>query len=454
MGTVVARPHSRPSSDTPTHLELYGQFPSIGGVVHTHSIEAAAFAQAGRADPLPWDHARGPFRRSDPGARGHWPTRRSTATTRRRRAQSSPRRSPSWVWTTRWPCRRILVAGGPFTWGRTRHGGRVQRGGGRAGRRDSGRTLAPAPMPRPYPNGSASGTSKRKHGPSAFYGQRRGEWARRVVTADASRLDCVHLRLGCFGPQRSSGRARTRTEPGPLDRRVAVTSVGLCGSDLHWFEEGTIGDARLDHPLVLGHEFCGRLDDGQLVVADPAIPCGTCGPCTSGDAHLCLTLSFAGHGTTDGGLRSSLSWPARLLRALPESIDIETGALLEPLGVALHAVDLAAIQPGERALVVGCGPIGLLIIRVLRCVGVRQILASEPLPHQAGGGDRERGDRGGRGRRSTSTSYSRPPGPTLGSPRPSKGRRLAAGSSWSGSRQTTGRPSRRRPRAARSYRCG
>jgi L-iditol 2-dehydrogenase len=158
--------------------------------------------------------------------------------------------------------------------------------------------------------------------------------------------------------------------------------VGLCGSDLHWFERGAIGDARLVHPLILGHEFCGRLDDGQLVVADPAIPCGTCGPCTSGDAHLCLTPGFAGHGTTDGGLRSSLSWPARLLRAVPESIGPETAALLEPLGVALHAVDLAAIQPGERALVVGCGPIGLLIVRVLRSIGVGQIFASEPLVHR------------------------------------------------------------------------
>ena len=200
------------------------------------------------------------------------------------------------------------------------------------------------------------------------------------MTADASRPIVTAARL--FGPSDLRVVHEPETEPGPLDRRVAVTSVGLCGSDLHWFEEGTIGDARLDHPLVLGHEFCGRLDDGQLVVADPAIPCGTCGPCTSGDAHLCLTLGFAGHGTTDGGLRSSLSWPARLLRALPASIDLETGALLEPLGVALHAVDLAAIQPGERALVVGCGPIGLLIIRVLRCVGLRQILASEPLPHR------------------------------------------------------------------------
>ena len=141
------------------------------------------------------------------------------------------------------------------------------------------------------------------------------------MSAGASRSLVTAARL--FGPGDLRVVHEPGAEPGPLDRRIAVTSVGLCGSDLHWFEEGTIGDARLDHPLVLGHEFCGRLDDGQLVVADPAIPCGTCGPCTSGDAHLCLTPGFAGHGTTDGGLRSSLSWPARLLRAVPESIGLE-----------------------------------------------------------------------------------------------------------------------------------
>ena len=73
----------------------------------------------------------------------------------------------------------------------------------------------------------------------------------------------------------------------PGDVRVHVAAVGLCGSDLHWFEEGSIGEAALGHPLVLGHEFSGRLDDGHLVVADPAIACGACRACLAGDEHLC-----------------------------------------------------------------------------------------------------------------------------------------------------------------------
>src|SRR6476660_9304662 len=81
-------------------------------------------------------------------------------------------------------------------------------------------------------------------------------------------------RLHAAGDLRIVREAASRPDPGEV--RVRVAAVGLCGSDRHWFEEGSIGEARLDHPLVLGHEFSGRLDDGRLVAADPAIPCGSC----------------------------------------------------------------------------------------------------------------------------------------------------------------------------------
>jgi L-iditol 2-dehydrogenase len=176
-------------------------------------------------------------------------------------------------------------------------------------------------------------------------------------------------------------RVATEAEPpaNPGDVRVHVTAVGLCGSDLHWYDEARIGDAGLDHPLVLGHEFCGRLDDGRLVAADPCIACGSCAPCRSDREHLCVNSRFAGHSSTDGALRSTLAWPARLLRPLPASISDEEGALLEPLGVAIHAMDLAGIRPGDRTSVHGCGPIGLLIVQLLRLAGASAILVSEPL---------------------------------------------------------------------------
>jgi L-iditol 2-dehydrogenase len=166
---------------------------------------------------------------------------------------------------------------------------------------------------------------------------------------------------------------------------VRVTAVGICGSDLHWYTEGSIGDARLARPLVLGHEGAGVIADGprrgERVAIDPAIPCEACRACRDGYRNLCYRIQFAGHGETDGMLREFMPWPARLLHPLPDSVSDAAGALLEPLGVALHALDLGHVPFGGTAAVVGCGPIGLLLVQVLRAAGAR-VLAVEPLAHR------------------------------------------------------------------------
>jgi L-iditol 2-dehydrogenase len=176
-------------------------------------------------------------------------------------------------------------------------------------------------------------------------------------------------------------------EPQPGQVLVRVGSVGLCGSDRHWFLEGSIGDAVLDRPLVLGHELAGVVARGpragERVVLDPADPCGRCTVCLAGDGHLCAELRFAGHGSTDGGLRTLVAWPERLAHLLPESVSDEAAPLLEPLGVALHAVDLGESEPGTTAAVFGCGPIGLLLVQVLRAAGISVEVATDPLPHRA-----------------------------------------------------------------------
>jgi L-iditol 2-dehydrogenase len=176
-------------------------------------------------------------------------------------------------------------------------------------------------------------------------------------------------------------------EPQPGQVLVRVGGVGLCGSDRHWFLEGSIGDAVLDRPLVLGHEFAGVVARGpragERVVLDPAVPCGCCTVCLAGDGHLCAELRFAGHGSTDGGLRTLVAWPERLTHLLPESVSDEAAPLLEPLGVALHAVDLGESEPGTTAAVFGCGPIGLLLVQVLRAAGISVEVAADPLPHRA-----------------------------------------------------------------------
>jgi len=182
------------------------------------------------------------------------------------------------------------------------------------------------------------------------------------------------------------GDVRLSDEPGPAagpgEAVVRVTAVGLCGSDLHWYGQAGIGDARLERPLVVGHEFAGVTADGQRVAVDPAVPCGQCDQCQAGNPNLCRDLRFAGHGAEDGGLQDEVAWPARCLVPLPAALSDADGALLEPLGVAIHAVDLGHVRPGQAAGVFGCGPIGLLVLQVARAAGASHLLVSEPLPHR------------------------------------------------------------------------
>jgi L-iditol 2-dehydrogenase len=169
---------------------------------------------------------------------------------------------------------------------------------------------------------------------------------------------------------------------GAGEKLVRVRSVGVCGSDLHWFSEGSIGDAKLEHPLVLGHEFAGVTEDGQRVAIDPAIPCRHCEFCEHGHPNLCENMVFAGHGGTDGALREWMAWSEKSLFALPDSISDSDGAMLEPLGVAIHAVDLGKLEAGMTVGVFGCGPIGLLIVQMARFSGAANILATDNLPHR------------------------------------------------------------------------
>jgi L-iditol 2-dehydrogenase len=184
-----------------------------------------------------------------------------------------------------------------------------------------------------------------------------------------------------------SGDLRLHEESPPVSAAgeawLNVKAVGICGSDLHWFRESGIGDARLVKPLVLGHEIAA-LDQrtGQLVAVDPALPCGICEFCLEGNPNLCLTTRFAGHAEVDGGFRQSFSWPERNLYPLPERLDTATGAMLEPLGVAMHAVDLAHLRPGMQIGVFGCGPIGLLIVQLVRRTGATRIIATDRMLHR------------------------------------------------------------------------
>ena len=159
------------------------------------------------------------------------------------------------------------------------------------------------------------------------------------------------MTLGAVARLHGTGDVRVADEPvrapEPGESLVRVEAIGVCGSDLHWFEEGGIGDARLTRPVVPGHEFAGVVEggplDGRRVAVDPALPCGVCARCREGHRNLCPNVVFAGHGDCDGGMQQYLCWPTAALHPLPDGFDGATGAMLEPLGVAIHAHDLGHV---------------------------------------------------------------------------------------------------------------
>jgi L-iditol 2-dehydrogenase len=175
-------------------------------------------------------------------------------------------------------------------------------------------------------------------------------------------------------------------EPAQGEVVLRVLAVGLCGSDAHWFEEGGIGDAVLGEGLILGHELSAVIESGsrrgQRVAVDPSVPCLACSPCLAGRSNLCVDLRFAGHGATDGGLRGRLTWPERCLVPIPDHLSSEAGALLEPLGIGLHAIELGRPRADEPVVVIGTGPIGLVVVSALRALGMGPIVVTDRLTHR------------------------------------------------------------------------
>jgi L-iditol 2-dehydrogenase len=192
------------------------------------------------------------------------------------------------------------------------------------------------------------------------------------------------LRLHAPGDLRQHDEGMPETAAGEV--LLQVKAVGICGSDLHWFGEAGIGDAKLQRPLVLGHEFAAVIAagprQGARVAVDPAVPCHTCEFCLQGNPNLCEHIRFAGHGSEDGALREYMTWPEECLFPLPESLSDADGVMLEPLGVAIHALNLAHVAVGMKVGISGCGPIGLMILQLARLAGAAEIFVTEPLTHR------------------------------------------------------------------------
>ena len=172
---------------------------------------------------------------------------------------------------------------------------------------------------------------------------------------------------------------------------VEVASVGVCGSDLHYYKDGGIGSALINQPFVPGHEFSAHLKTdietknlkrGQLVAVDPASPCHHCEWCFKGHHNLCPNVVFLGAPPYHGALTQTIAVPVDGIIAIPDTMTADQGAMLEPLGVSIHAIDLAKPRVLESVAVLGCGPIGLGILQLLRLSGCGDIYAIDPQPHR------------------------------------------------------------------------
>ena len=184
-------------------------------------------------------------------------------------------------------------------------------------------------------------------------------------------------------------------EPPPGQVLLRVEVVGICGSDLHTYRHARIGDTALAAPLILGHEFAGiaeqvgancldghghPLQPGVRVAVDPAQPCGRCEWCLRGDPNLCPHIVFCGLFPHQGAMRPWMHVPAATCFPVPGGMDATTAMMLEPLGVAIHSLDLAKVRLGESIAVIGTGPIGLCLLRLAAAAGAGPIFAADRLP--------------------------------------------------------------------------
>lgn len=172
--------------------------------------------------------------------------------------------------------------------------------------------------------------------------------------------------------------------------RIEVAFCGVCGTDQHIY----LGhmDRRVQLPQIMGHEMSGLIAEvgpgvsgwfpGDRVVVRPLDPCGRCPACRRGHSHICQNLRFLGI-DTPGAFQSSWTVPAHTLHRVPDHLPLDLAALIEPLAVACHDVRLGEVKPGEKAVVIGGGPIGTLVALVARQAGA-EVLVAEVNPYRLG----------------------------------------------------------------------
>ena len=179
---------------------------------------------------------------------------------------------------------------------------------------------------------------------------------------------------------------------GPDDVLVKVKSVGICGSDVHYWRTGHIGDFVVREPMILGHEVAGvvaevgenvtDLEPGDRVALEPGIPCRRCEACKTGRYNLCPYVRFFATPPIDGALSDYAVSPADFAYKIPDSLSLEAAALIEPLSVGIHACRRGNLSAGQSVFIAGAGPIGLTSLMAAKAFGATEIYISDVRPHR------------------------------------------------------------------------
>lgn len=169
---------------------------------------------------------------------------------------------------------------------------------------------------------------------------------------------------------------------------VRVEAVGICGSDVHYYEHGRIGPYVVDHPMVIGHEAAGVIvatgQDvlpqrvGEPVALEPGVPCGACIQCMHGRYNLCPDVEFFATPPVDGAITQLVAINASFAHTVPAGLTLDQAAMAEPVSVGVWAARRAQVTAGDSVLIAGAGPIGLLAAQVARAFGALDVTITDP----------------------------------------------------------------------------
>ncbi|MDI6782572.1 MAG: alcohol dehydrogenase catalytic domain-containing protein [bacterium] len=194
------------------------------------------------------------------------------------------------------------------------------------------------------------------------------------------------LRSNLVKPEKVILEEVAKPKPKKNEVLIATKTAGICGSDVHAY----YGKHPFIHcPIVQGHEFSGVVAElgpgvkglkvGQRVTVVPLLTCGTCYNCKRGDYNRCATLKFIGC-QSNGAMADYVPVPAKMVVPLPDSIDFDTAALIEPLAVGIHAARRSNVKKGSKVLVLGAGPIGLVTCQAAKAFGAAKVVVSDRIP--------------------------------------------------------------------------